>query len=156
MLYYTEIGLSPYEVPNESSLCIYISGCCNRCKNCHYPLLQNTDYGLILKKFYKNIIELYKNQATCVCFLGEGKNKDEEHTEFEIIVKHVKKLGLKTCLYCGRDVEIENWMGIFDYVKLGSYNEALGDLSNPTTNQKLFKKTLNGYEDITHLFWEEV
>lgn len=29
------------------------------------------------------------------------------------MVKYAKSLGLKTCLYCGRDTGIENWMEVF-------------------------------------------
>ena len=73
MLYYTEVCLSPYEVPGEQSICIYISGCLNRCKNCHYPELQYPDYGDVLSKRMSDIVALYHSQASCVCFLGEGR-----------------------------------------------------------------------------------
>ena len=55
-----------------------------------------------------------------------------------------------------------NW---FDYIKLGHYDEDLGPLNSPTTNQKLFKlthKKLEGgtkcinFENITHLFWKKL
>ena len=118
MLYYTEVCFSPYEVPEHESICIYISGCLNKCTYCHYPLLQQTDYGDTLYDKFKNIIELYCARATCVCFLGEGKNTDAEHNEFKDMVIYAHKKGLKTCLYCGRDTIIESWMKIFDYIKL--------------------------------------
>ena len=61
MLYYTEICLSPYEVPGEQSICIYISGCCNRCKSCHYPELRLPEYGDVLSKRISDIIDLYED-----------------------------------------------------------------------------------------------
>ena len=63
MLHYTEAGLSHNEVPDETSLCIYISGCVNRCKECHYPELQDSDYGDLLYKYIKSLIQLYLNQV---------------------------------------------------------------------------------------------
>jgi len=65
---------------------IYISGCTNHCKNCHYPELSLTDYGDILGENYKKIIDLYTDLATCVCFLGEGKNRKSEHEELLYLV----------------------------------------------------------------------
>lgn len=112
MLYYTEVGLSHREVPNESALCIYISGCLNHCRHCHYPLLQKESYGDCLADNYTKIVQLYLRSTTCICFLGEGRNTLEEHIEFQHYVTYARNIGLKTCLYSGRDVSIENWMSI--------------------------------------------
>ena len=155
MLYYTETGLSHAEVPGESSLCIYISGCLFHCKNCHYPELQLPNYGMPLKEHYKNLIALYQMQATCVCFLGEGANTTTEHEEFETYVRYSKRYGLKACLYSGRDTVIEPWMRWFDYIKLGSYQEMFGPLNCASTNQRMYQKTEQGYIDITSAFWVE-
>ena len=143
MLYYTEFGLSEREVPGESSICIYISGCCHNCLHCHYPLLKEKDYGEKLSNYYKDIIDLYLRQATCVCFLGEGANTEIEHDELRLAVEYAKLKGLKTCLYSGRDIEIEEWMHVFDYIKLGSYIERLGGLESENTNQVFWQK-ING------------
>lgn len=153
MLYYTEFCLSEREVPGESSICIYISGCCHNCPNCHYPLLKEQDYGEKLADYYKDIIDLYLRQATCVCFLGEGSNTEIEHNEFKLIVEYANLKGLKTCLYSGRDIEIEEWMQIFDYIKLGSYVEILGGLESKKTNQRFWKNTEDGYKLKTDLFF---
>ena len=32
-------------------------------------------------------------------------------------------MGKRVCLYSGRDVEPENWMNVFDYIKVGSYQQ---------------------------------
>ena len=151
MLFYTEACLSPYEVPDNHSICIYISGCINKCLDCHYPLLQCSDYGDLLSHNFKKIIALFRSYATCVCFLGEGKNTEEEHKEFEAMVAYSRQQGLKTCLYCGRDTTIESWMGIFDYVKVGSFQATLGGLDSSTT-KRMFEKTIDGYLDVTYKF----
>ena len=152
MLYYTEVCFSPYEVPEHKSICIYISGCVNRCVECHYPLLQHIDYGDVLSENYANIVALYRSHATCVCFLGEGKNTEDEHKEFDNMVAYDQGQGLKTCLYCGRDTIIESWMEIFAYVKIGSFQKSRGALNSPTTNQRMLEKTDYGYSDITYKF----
>ena len=101
-LKYTEIALSPYEVPGEISICIYISGCSNKCEGCHYPELQNPDSGELLSTWYVNIVELYSHQATCVCFLGEGKGTSAEQAELNHYSDLAHERGLKSCLYSGR------------------------------------------------------
>lgn len=153
MLYYTEVDFSLLEVPGEHSICIYISGCTNRCVNCHYPKLRQNNYGDPLCIYFNDIIALYSRQATCVCFLGEGSNTSEEQNEFQKYCREAHQLGFRTCLYSGRDINIEPWMFEFDYIKLGSYQEQLGALSSPKTNQRMYKKTTTSYLDITYKFW---
>lgn len=154
MLCYTEVCLSHLEVPDERAICIYISGCQNNCKNCHYPLLKRRYYGDLLSLNYENILDLYINQGTCVCFMGEGNGGKNEKEELVKYSSMAHERGLKTCLYSGRDINIESWMNCFDYIKLGSYQEHLGGLESQTTNQKMYKKQDNKYLDITSLFWE--
>ena len=43
----------------------------------------------------------------------------------------------------------------FDYVKLGPYIEELGGLKSPDTNQRLYKRVGDSWEDITSLFWRK-
>lgn len=143
-----------WEVPDEVCLNFHLAECLNRCPGCFSPELQNsTDTNLT--EVYEDLLLAYSNRITCVCFLGEGKNTDYEHIEFETMCKKIHSYGFKTCLYCGRNCRIEEWMRCFDYIKIGSYKQELGDLSKKTTNQRLYKKENNGYIDITYLFWEE-
>lgn len=153
MLYYTEFGLSHREVPNERSICIYISGCQNQCINCHYPELQRLNYGHLLFTNYYKMIQLYLGAASCVCFLGEGKNTLLEHKELTLYSFYAHKKGLKTCLYSGRDTFIEQWMETFDYIKIGSYQPTQGPLSSPQTNQQMYRKSGHTYVNITKEFW---
>ena len=153
MLRYLEVALSHREIPGEASLCIYISGCPNRCPDCHYPELQEADVGDPLGKYFANILDLYRSQATCVCFMGEGAAGEHELSELQHLSEFAKVEGFKTGLYSGRDVVLENWMYGFDYVKLGSYQKHLGALDQPTTNQRIYKRTAQGFADITSVFW---
>ena len=156
MLHYVEFGLSHMEVPKENTLCIYISGCQNRCVNCHYPELQNANEGEVLSDCFEQILDLYHEYTTCVCFMGEGDFSADSRTELFQYIREVHSRGYKACLYSGRDTVIEDWMKSFDYVKLGSYKEEYGPLTNKATNQKMWKRLLDGsYTDITELFWED-
>ena len=155
MIYYTEADLSPYEVPNEQSLCIYISGCQENCYHCHYPDLRRVNYGTPLKDNFQKLLTLYFHQATCICFLGEGENTLQSRAELTMFARQARVAGKKTCLYSGRNVNIEEWMKIFDYVKAGSFQKDLGGLDSPTTNQMFYKKCTNGtYQNITSDFWK--
>jgi anaerobic ribonucleoside-triphosphate reductase activating protein len=107
-----------------------------------------------LLESFTDILQLYLNYAECVCFLGEGANTSAEQEEFQKMVRIIQKHHLKTCLYSGRDTEIEEWMKIFDFIKLGSYREEFGGLDSITTNQMFFEKYENGYVNQTHLFWQ--
>lgn len=157
MLFYSEICLSHLEVPGESSLCIYISGCLNHCRHCHYPALQLARYGDRLAEYFTDIVDLYFSQASCVCFLGEGGNTSEDLLELVSYARYVHAKGLKSCLYSGRDTDPEDWMAVFDYVKVGSYREELGPLNSCTTNQRFYKRMEDGtYEDITYVFQAEL
>lgn len=59
MLHYVEFGLSHMEVPGETALCIYISGCTNRCVNCHYTDLQQVSFGEMLAIYFEKMLDLY-------------------------------------------------------------------------------------------------
>lgn len=152
-MYYANVGLSELEIPNEKSLVIYISECQNCCKNCHTPYLQKK-YGDYLKDNFDKFYNIYKNYITCVCFMGEGKENIDVKNEFKYYCNIIHSDNLKTALYSGRDCDIEEWMNIFDYIKLGSFQEDRGSLNSKYTNQILYKKIDNYYKDITNLFWK--
>ena len=153
MLRYIEVALSHREIPDETALCIYVSGCPNRCIDCHYPELHCADAGDILSDYFPDILDLYSLQATCVCFMGEGAAGDVEIAELRALAALARNKGFKVAVYRGRDVEIEPWMRHFDYVKVGSYRKEFGALDQPTTNQRLYKQTTQGFVNITSGFW---
>lgn len=86
--------------------------------------------------------------------MGEGEESENSRRELLAYVKESHSRGYKCCLYSGRDADVEKWMKDFDYIKLGSYQKDRGALSEKTTNQKMWMRTVQGnFEDITYLFW---
>lgn len=157
MLKYVDTLVGFSEVPDEISLCINISGCKNNCKGCHSAYLKE-DVGQPLTKtvIYKLIEE--NKGITCVCFMG-GDHLSHRILELGARVKSVYP-NLKVAWYSGKDKLPEGllaWMFIFDYIKIGSYKEEMGPLTNPNTNQKFYRvihseDSDNSLEDITYKF----
>ena len=153
MLHYIDVHLITVEVPDEISLCIYLSGCVNRCMSCHSPELLRTDFGYILSDYFSDLVELYVKRMTCICFLGEGSGLKNDRDELIGHSKYSHTKGLKTCLYSGRNTSIEDWMSTFDYVKTGAFDVERGALQKRATNQIFYKKDGRSYRNITSKFW---
>lgn len=158
---YTDSMITFREVPDEVSLCINISGCPNHCEGCHSPELWD-DIGDELNK--ESLIKLIKKNEgiTCVCFMG-GDADPEYVRELALSIK--SKFNLKTCWYSGKTLtEINDVdLGPYNYIKVGPYDEKLGGLDSPTTNQRFFivykiisPTSESHYElkNITNKFWK--
>ena len=156
MVKYCSTAITFAEVPDEVSLSIQITNCQNRCKGCHSPFLRN-DFGEDLEKDLPALLERYKEQITCVCFMGEGN----DILGLQRCIDLVKKYNLKTCVYSGEDTGEYTWYLNLDYLKVGPYIPERGGLNNKHTNQKMYKitdtisknKTVTNFEDITYKFW---
>lgn len=148
MLQYYRKDVCFQEVPNEISLSFSIVGCPRNCKNCSWKNtinkekkknLSNSTYSMFLNK--------YKGLASCVLFLG-GEWEEEDLINK---LKMAKEKGYKTCLYTGCELNqiSNNLKSNLDFIKVGSYIEELGGLSNPNTNQRFIdlinNKILNNY-----------
>ena len=151
---YAEACITFAEVPDEVCLTYSITGCRNQCKGCHSPWLRE-DYGKDLMEDLVKDIEANANYITCVCFLGEGRNPGELADCIQI----AKNAGLKVCLYSGADklediavLDYPEADGI-DYLKIGSFQERLGGLKSPVTNQHMYRMKDGKFEeDITYKF----
>ena len=156
MVKYCSTAITFAEVPDEVSLSIQITNCQNRCKGCHSPFLRD-DFGEDLEKDLSNLLERYKEQITCVCFMGEGN----DILGLQKCIDLVKKYNLKTCVYSGEDTGEYSWYLNLDYLKVGPYIPERGGLNNKYTNQKMYKitdtfdknKMYTNFEDITYKFW---
>ena len=158
MIKYVSYAVTFAEVPDEISLTLAISNCGGHCPGCHSPELRQ-NIGRDLEEDLPLLLKKYKDQITCVCFLGQGNDPDALNECLEYVHRH----GLNTCLYTGVD-EFEGDTTYLTYVKVGHYDEALGGLDNPKTNQRMYHLpaaySADGIRlvtlepiDITNKFW---
>ena len=84
---------------------------------------------------------------------------DAEPDYLEMLAKllHREHKELKVAWYSGRSrVPYYIDKTAFDYIKIGPYIRHLGCLSQPTTNQRLYKKAVgDSFTDITSRFWRK-
>ena len=138
------------EVPDEVTLALNLSGCPNRCVGCHSPQLMGDIGDELTFELLSTILERYGNSLTCVGFMG-GDSDPEEVVRFSRFVRD--SYALKTAWYSGRD-EFPASLTDFNYVKLGGYEKERGGLRSRSTNQRFYRVTSQGYEDITVRFWD--
>lgn len=136
MIYYQGYTVSFQEVPDEVSLVILVADCPNKCPGCHSPELQKAE-GKDLLADIDSIIDEYKDAVTCVCFMGEGRDKPA----LLECVKKVRDSSLLCALYTGATAdEVDARIGpakyYLNYLKVGPYIESLGGLDTKTTNQR--------------------
>ena len=142
------------EVPDEVSLAINISGCPHKCEGCHSQYLWEYRGEYLLDNINK-LLNIYDGLITCVCFMGGDQNP------FDLIncFKRVKNKGLKICLYSGleslSDLISKNISQHCDYIKTGRYNQKLGGLNSPNTNQRFYVRKNERFEDITERFYKK-
>ena len=140
------------EIPGETTLALNITGCPNRCPGCHSPHLQADEGRVLDEAELLGLLARYGRSVTCVAFMGG----DAGPHKIARLAGTVRKTcpELRTAWYSGREELPEGFeAAAFDYVKLGGWVEALGPLTAPTTNQRLYRIEPNGtMEDITKLF----
>lgn len=150
MIKYKDYFVVFEEIPDRISLALNITNCQNMCIGCHSPELR-LDSG---EELTEGTIDKLINEnygIDCFLFMGEGKDRGRL-LELAKYIKH--NYNLKVAIYSGRnDVEYD-FYETFDYVKVGEYKKEFGPLNSPTTNQRLYRITEKGKEDITHLFWK--
>lgn len=154
---YLETAVTFEEIPDEITLAINITNCKMKCEGCHSPELRlNIGEWLSTDELDRLISE--NDGITCVCFMGEGNDKDGIiELAGHMVSNHPN---LKRAIYYGRD-ELDNDYQIFNYVKYGHYDAKAGPLNKETTNQRLIEYNHNDgiggnwyWRDITHKFWK--
>ena len=140
------------EIPGETTLAINITGCPNRCPGCHSPHL-TADAGDVLDdEALALLLGRYGRSVTCVCFMGGDADPSEIARLAGVVRRTLPEL--RVGWYSGRQELPEGGAPqSFDYIKLGGWVEALGPLSSPTTNQRLYRVAADGtMTDITERF----
>ncbi len=123
------------EVPNETSLAYFFSGCPLRCKGCHSADLWKATLGTEMTPDYlRKRLKQYRGLITCVLFMG-GEWHPKLLGELLGIVKEAE---LHACLYTGleKDALPQDLLPYLTYLKTGRWMPALGGLDSPNTNQR--------------------
>ena len=150
------------EIPGEVTLALNLSNCPCHCQGCHSPHLAEDIGEPLTAELLEGLLARYGSMITCVAFMGGDADPAEVARWAEWIkssnLQIFKSSNLKTAWYSGRQQLPESLSGTtglpFDYVKLGPYIESLGGLKSPTTNQRLYKRVGNDWQDITSVFWK--
>ena len=139
------------EIPDEVTLAVNLTGCPCHCPGCHSPHLWE-DIGEVLDEaMLRRIHAEYAGEVTCICLMGG----DADPAAVEQLCAYIKaQMGLRSGWYSGRS-ELPAGIDLhhFDYIKTGPYIDSLGGLKSPQTNQRLYRVTESGMEDITARFW---
>lgn len=154
MLKYLDTKVTFAEVPDEVTLCINITGCKNNCKGCHSPYLAQDIGKPLNKSSLSELIEGNKG-VSCVSFMGG----DNDAIHLVALASWVKThTNLKVAWYSGRQELagiVARQLQWFDFIKLGPYKEEFGPLTDPNTNQRMYKISKGELIDITNRFWNE-
>ena len=158
------------EIPGEVTLALNLSNCPCHCPGCHSPHLAEDIGEPLTEELLSGLIDRYGAMITCVAFMG-GDAEPEEVAKWAEWIKALPFMEgsgvglspLHTAWYSGRpsfpntlnNQIIPNTPTPFDYVKLGPYVEALGGLKSEKTNQRLYKRVGDKWEDITSVFWKK-
>ena len=142
------------EIPGEVTLALNLSGCPCHCPGCHSKHLWEDIGEELNEELLDGFIARYGTMITCVCFMG-GDQAPEEVAQWAEYIKGLSgEAGLKTAWYSGRTSFPRNPRAL-DYLKLGPYIESLGGLKSPKTNQHLYKRVGDEWQDITSSFWKK-
>lgn len=136
------------EVPDEISLALNISECPHLCKGCHSKWLWSKKGTVLTEELYIELLNEYDGYISCVCFMG-----GEWDVDLSKFLSIANRRGLVTCLYTGAlESQIsDDVKEHLRYLKVGKYEESLGGLQSPNTNQKFID--LINHTDITSRFY---
>ena len=136
------------EVPDRVTLAVEIPNCQGSCPGCHSSFLK-LDLGKELTEAEADRLVEDNFGVNCFLFLGEGN----DHEALMELAAHLRAAhpDLELALYSGRQEVEEEIYEAFDFVKVGPYVEALGPLSEASTNQRMYYHRV----DITSRFWHK-
>ena len=136
------------EIPGEVTLALNLSNCPCHCPGGHSPHLAEDIGEPLTDDLLDGLLARYGSMITCVAFMGGDSDPDEVVRWAEYVRP------LKTAWYSGRTSFPRNPRAL-DYLKLGPYIESLGGLKSPNTNQRLYKRVGDEWQDITSSFWKK-
>ena len=102
-----------------------------------------------------DFVSQYGTDITCIAFMG-GDSDPKTVNQLALYI-HEYHPQFHVAWYSGRlrVPHIVNKQD-FDYIKIGPYIRHLGPLKSSTTNQRLYRRKIDGdFEDITYRFWRQ-
>ena len=153
MLKYVNTDIVFQEFPDEVTLAINLSNCPCHCPGCHSSYLwKDVGQPLTPRSIEDFLRDVGHVRLTCVGLMGG----DAEPEAVDAVASYIraKHPQLKVGWYTGRTtISPSIDKRHFDYIKVGPYLRHLGGLDSRRTNQRMFRITPAGIQDITSRFW---
>lgn len=150
------------EYPDEIALNFSISGCPNHCVGCSEPELAK-DIG---EELTFDNIELAIHQNPGITLIGlQGGDQDQDYLLNLVVKLKAAHPELKFGMYSGRNYLNLDLLNVLDYYKIGRWimpegpsntwkDQVCGPLSFVNSNQVMFKRDGNKWNNITYKFRE--
>lgn len=131
------------EIPGETTLALNITGCPNRCPGCPQPALAGGRRARARRGGTAGAAGPLRTFGDLRRIHGRRRRAAQDRPAGGTVRKTCPEL--RTAWYSGREELPEGFeAAAFDYVKLGGWVEALGPLTAPTTNQRLYRSDRTG------------
>lgn len=153
-----DFGTTMQEVPNHISFFIEFGECTQQCKECHSPHLwrpirQHMDIEDIVSKA-ERMVEM---GANAIVLMGGTTN----NIPLGVLLMLIDKLAeiAPVCLYSGSgDLKEDFFIAKYSnltWLKTGSYEDTLGGLQSPKTNQRFYRKEKVAYSPVDTILIDE-
>lgn len=162
-------GITLTEIPDRISYFIELGNCSKHCPNCHSPYLSDTVISPPDLAGVERMVEHAAERGADAIVLMGGTTNGIRDDDLITICQTLGNI-LPVGLYSGRDDEERDkdiaLRGSLHWLKTGSYQEELGGLDSPRTNQRFYElearfvfdrsgsyiQTDTIFLDLTHLF----
>ena len=162
-------GITLTEIPDRISYFIELGNCSKHCPNCHSPYLSDTVISPADLAGVERMVEHAAERGADAIVLMGGTTNGIRDDDLITICQTLGNI-LPVGLYSGRDDEERDkdiaLRGNLHWLKTGSYQEELGGLDSPRTNQRFYElearfvfdrsgsyiQTDTIFHDLTHLF----
>ncbi len=139
MLKYVNHDIVFQEFPDEVTLAVNLSRCPHRCPGCHSAWLQGDTGEELTEERLLALLDDYRGEVTCVGLMG-GDADPAGVARLLAAVRRSYGRELRTGWYSGCErLPAAFRPDAFDYVKLGPWRADRGPLSDPHTNQRLYR-----------------
>ena len=166
-------GITLNELPGRIAVYFELGNCTQGCAGCHSPHLseQQVLASTPIEEL-EGIAETGATQGANAIILMGGTTNGMSDGDIITLIRRLSII-LPVCLYSGSDdTEHDKYIareGNASWLKTGSYNEVLGGLTSPTTNQRYYRltsyyvidrsdyysRTITEFHDITYIFQDK-